>query len=135
MKQWAIIYNNEVVNRIIWSGESNWTYPFAHDQMIEDNAGFYKIGMVKINNVWTMPEVTEEPKTPDISMVVHDLGDALKPYIKSNELTAETLYLFQHYILNGKQMKLFQQEQSEVIKVKYMKSFNHIQLNRIGHQI
>jgi hypothetical protein len=94
MKQWAIIYKNEVVNRIIWSGESNWKYPFAHDEMIEDNTGIYKIGMVRINNVWTMPEVTEEPKTPDIQMVVHDLGEALKPYLKANELTAETLYMF-----------------------------------------
>lgn len=94
MKQWAIIYKNKVVNRIIWSGENNWIYPFAHDEMIEDNEGFYKIGMVKVDGVWTMPEVTEEPKTPDISMVVHDLGEAFKPYLKANGLTAETLYLF-----------------------------------------
>ena len=92
--KWAVIYNNKVVNRILWSGESNWIYPFAHDELIEDNEGFYKIGMVKINNVWTMPEVTEEPKTPDISMVVHDLGEALKPYLKSTELSADTLLMF-----------------------------------------
>jgi hypothetical protein len=94
MKQWAVAYNNEIINRVIWSGESSWTYPFPHDELIPDDDNIYKIGMVKQGDTWVVPETQPEPQTPTIDMVVHDLGEHLKPYLKQNELSSDTLYMF-----------------------------------------
>ena len=91
--KWAVIYNGKVINNILWSGLNDWVYPFSHDELLENDNNFYKIGMYFENGVWNDP-LPEEPKTPDISMVVQDLGESLKPYLLSQKLTKETLYMF-----------------------------------------
>lgn len=35
-RYWLIIKNNYVINRVIWDGETDWTYPGEHDLIIED---------------------------------------------------------------------------------------------------
>lgn len=35
-KIWLIIKNNYVINKVVWDGETDWTYPGEHDLIIED---------------------------------------------------------------------------------------------------
>lgn len=35
-KYWLIIKNGYVVNKVVWDGVSNWSYPLPHDLIIED---------------------------------------------------------------------------------------------------
>ena len=60
MKIYAVIHKDKVINRIIWSGEGNWKYPFPHDELIEDNEGFYNIGMYFEEGQWHQP-IPSEP--------------------------------------------------------------------------
>lgn len=60
MKKWAIIYNNKVINNVFWSGDNDWVYPFAHDQILPNDDNFYKIGMINENGEWFIPPPTPE---------------------------------------------------------------------------
>ena len=92
--KWAVIYNNKVINNVMWSGLNDWVYPFAHDELIENDNNFYKIGMTFEGGEWHDPIPSDEINTPDISMVLHDLGEFLKSYLFEDELTDELLYMF-----------------------------------------
>jgi len=44
MKYWVIIKDNYVINKVVWDGETEWTYPFPHDMILEDETGGPGIG-------------------------------------------------------------------------------------------
>ena len=52
--KYAIIKNNEVINVIQYDGISEFTYPFAHDEMIQSDD--LQIGMKLIDGVWQYEE-------------------------------------------------------------------------------
>lgn len=54
MKRFAIIFNDTVIDAIVWDGKTEWHYPFDHDKVIESND--LQIGMIKENGAWVMPE-------------------------------------------------------------------------------
>jgi hypothetical protein len=92
--KWAIIHNNKVINNVFWSGQNDWVYPFPHDELLPNDDNTYKIGMYFENGQWKDPIPSTEVTTPDIEMVVHDLGEHLKPYLMEQELSEELLYMF-----------------------------------------
>lgn len=44
MKLWLIIRQNYVINKVVWDGETPWTYPAPHDLILEDKDGNAGIG-------------------------------------------------------------------------------------------
>lgn len=51
---YAIIKDNKVINRVVWDCASDWTYPFPHDEIREDEAGLLAIGAVWDGETWTI---------------------------------------------------------------------------------
>jgi len=45
MRKWLVIKDNYVINAFIWDGVTEYTYPDAHDLIIEDVAQNVGIGM------------------------------------------------------------------------------------------
>ena len=59
MKKWAVIRDDVVIDLVVWDGETEWQYPFPHDEMVEitekKNIG---IGWYWENGAWHVPEST-----------------------------------------------------------------------------
>jgi len=55
--KYVVINNNEVVNAIQWDGVSEFTYPFAHDEILQSDE--LQIGMRLIDGVWQFEEIKE----------------------------------------------------------------------------
>jgi len=45
MRKWVVIKDNYVINAFIWDGVTEYTYPDAHDKIIEDVEQNVGIGM------------------------------------------------------------------------------------------
>jgi hypothetical protein len=43
-RYWVILKGGYVIDKVIWDGETNWTYPFSHDSIIEDIENNVSIG-------------------------------------------------------------------------------------------
>lgn len=41
---WLILKNNYVIDRVVWDGETDWTYSREHDSIIEDTEQNVGIG-------------------------------------------------------------------------------------------
>ena len=54
---YVIIHNNEVINKVIWDGETKFNYPFPYDEMIQSDE--LQIGMKLIDGVWIFEEISD----------------------------------------------------------------------------
>ena len=88
---YAVIYNNTVINRVIWNAEGIW--PFPDFEIILDNEGIYNIGMYFENGEWHNPP-EPPPTTPDVYTVINDLAEFVKGYLLEEELSESDLYMF-----------------------------------------
>ena len=55
MKKWAVIRDDVVIDSVVWDGETDWQYPFPHDEMIELTELKIGIGWHRVDGVWHEP--------------------------------------------------------------------------------
>lgn len=67
MKRYVIIYQNKIVNAVLWDGVTTWNYPFPHNEVIQSDT--LQIGMIKENDEWVMPlpPVVEELSNTEVN--------------------------------------------------------------------
>lgn len=53
--KYVVIKNKEVVNAIEWDGETDFTYPFEHDEIFRSDE--LQIGMKLIDGVWKYEDI------------------------------------------------------------------------------